>query len=221
MSFNVNVNLGGHGAPPSINVGLGGAPPGHHHGSGPPAIVRLSTEKMSYVGGETINGHVLMSSLYPFYAKGVFVKVEGFERCHFQEVENRTEGSGENQHTHRHVHVRKDRNEFFCKTQAVYPQEGMVQPGQFNFPSHFNYLMSFLVHTEKRVAIGITTSHLDFLERLCTTLKYALRVIVESLLKLLYLLLSQSALTRTKRPLMQRIQRHLRLSRGDWTYKYG
>lgn len=85
---------------------------------------------MSYVGGEVINGTVIMSCVQPFFAKGVFVKLEGYESCKFQEVHTRREGD----HTHRDVHVRQDRNEFFCVNLNVYAQQGLVQPGQYQFP---------------------------------------------------------------------------------------
>eukprot|EP01118_Nematostelium_gracile_P001257 TRINITY_DN11318_c0_g1_i1.p1 TRINITY_DN11318_c0_g1~~TRINITY_DN11318_c0_g1_i1.p1 ORF type:complete len:489 (+),score=122.07 TRINITY_DN11318_c0_g1_i1:1383-2849(+) len=98
----------------------------------------VTLEKGTYLGGETVIGNVHLTCLVPFKARGVVVKMRGFERCKFDEHRTRTERDSHG-HTHT-VHetiVHTGRNDFFCLHIPVYPVTGEVSPGDYDFPFQY------------------------------------------------------------------------------------
>lgn len=73
----------------------------------------------------------------PFFAQGVFVKIEGYEFAKFQQVHEHP--PDEQGHRKREVHVREDRHEFFCEKINVFPHAGQVLPGVTQF--QFSYVL--------------------------------------------------------------------------------
>jgi len=120
-------------------VAFGAPPPsGHHHHQhhqSSPAYVRLRLDKLSYVGGDVVQGTVEMQALGSFVAQGVFVKIEGYETAKFQEVHQHP--PDQEGHRKRDVHLREDRHEFFCQTLNVFPHAGPVSPGLLSFPFQY------------------------------------------------------------------------------------
>eukprot|EP01119_Soliformovum_irregulare_P000489 TRINITY_DN1033_c0_g1_i1.p1 TRINITY_DN1033_c0_g1~~TRINITY_DN1033_c0_g1_i1.p1 ORF type:complete len:423 (+),score=99.05 TRINITY_DN1033_c0_g1_i1:65-1333(+) len=97
--------------------------------------IHVSMNHRSYVGGDVIQGVVHLNCLVPFHARGVKVKIKGFERAQWEEWKYRDAGEG--QPKERYLHHHKDSKEFFCSHVPVYPHEGTVQVGEYHFPFSF------------------------------------------------------------------------------------
>ncbi|EGC35640.1 hypothetical protein DICPUDRAFT_78678 [Dictyostelium purpureum] len=97
----------------------------------------VQLNQASYIGGDVVSGTVEMDCVVPFFAKGVIVKVKGFERLWLQELRTETEGEGSNKRTVLKTIDHKENKEFFKSTITVYPQSGMVNSGHYSFP--FSY----------------------------------------------------------------------------------
>ncbi|EAL61011.1 FYVE-type zinc finger-containing protein [Dictyostelium discoideum AX4] len=97
----------------------------------------VQLNQSSYVGGDIISGTIEMDCIVPFFAKGVIVKVKGFERLWLQELRTETEGEGSNKRTVYKTIDHKENKEFFKSTIVVYPQAGTVNCGHYSFP--FSY----------------------------------------------------------------------------------
>jgi len=88
------------------------------------------------VGGDVIQGTVHLHCIVPFQARGVILKVKGFELATWEEWRTR-EKPGNPQERESYIHTVKEHKEFFCERIRVYPYEGLVQQGQYDFP--FSY----------------------------------------------------------------------------------
>lgn len=85
-------------------------------------VVILSAELLSWI------------VWYLFFAKGVLLKVKGFERVWWEYQETEFEGEGENRRSVVRTREHKENKEFFKDTIRVYPQQGTVSAGHFSFP---------------------------------------------------------------------------------------
>eukprot|EP01116_Phalansterium_solitarium_P008623 TRINITY_DN22564_c0_g1_i1.p1 TRINITY_DN22564_c0_g1~~TRINITY_DN22564_c0_g1_i1.p1 ORF type:complete len:461 (-),score=135.17 TRINITY_DN22564_c0_g1_i1:174-1505(-) len=91
--------------------------------------------KHSFVGGEIVSGVVYLNCLVPFTARGVVLKVCGYELASWEEW--RTKQGKEGEPPERYLHIHRAKKEFFKAKIPVYQQSGIVNPGQYQFP--FNY----------------------------------------------------------------------------------
>jgi len=94
----------------------------------------VTLNQPSYVGGDMVSGTVEMDCVVPFFAKGVILKVKGFERVWWQYQTTEYEGEGQNRRAVTHTHEHKQNKEFFKQTIVVYPHQGTVAPGHYSFP---------------------------------------------------------------------------------------
>lgn len=94
----------------------------------------VTLNQQSYVAGDVVSGTVEMDCLVPFTARGVLLKVKGFERVWWQYQETEEVGEGANRRTITHTHERKENKEFFRQSIVVYPHQGTVPPGHHSFP---------------------------------------------------------------------------------------
>jgi len=86
------------------------------------------------VGGDMVSGTVEMDCLVPFFAKGVVLRVKGFERVWWQYQTQEWEGEGQNRRSIMRTHEHRENKEFFKQTIVVYPHQGTVSPGHYSFP---------------------------------------------------------------------------------------
>jgi hypothetical protein len=98
--------------------------------------IDLALSRYSYVGGDRVEGTVHLHCEVPFTAKGVLVKVRGYELASWEEWKTREKhvGEGRPPEQERYLHVHKESKEFFKDSIRVYPHTGVVQPGEYNFP---------------------------------------------------------------------------------------
>jgi len=73
----------------------------------------------------------------PFFARGVLLKLKGFERVYWQYQSSEFEGEGQNRKAITVTREHKENREFFRQTIIVYPQSGVVNPGHFSFPFQY------------------------------------------------------------------------------------
>jgi len=97
--------------------------------------INVTLDRYSYVGGDIVQGTVSLSCIVPFTARGVVVKIKGFERASWEEW--RQQQTQEGQPPERYIYVHKDSKEFFCDHIRVYPHEGIVQSGEYSFPFQY------------------------------------------------------------------------------------
>lgn len=97
----------------------------------------VTLNQHAYVGGDMVLGTVEMDCLVPFVAKGVIIKLKGFERVWFQQQVQEWEGEGQNRRSVMRIHEFKENKEFFKTSIIVNPQSGTVNPGHYSFP--FSY----------------------------------------------------------------------------------
>jgi len=94
----------------------------------------VTLDKLSYVGGDVVQGVVHLNCLVPFQARGVLVKVKGFAKACWEERRTKRLEDGR---TESFIHLHSESNEFFCERIRVYPYEGVVNQGEYHFP--FSY----------------------------------------------------------------------------------
>eukprot|EP01113_Clastostelium_recurvatum_P001877 TRINITY_DN10779_c0_g1_i1.p1 TRINITY_DN10779_c0_g1~~TRINITY_DN10779_c0_g1_i1.p1 ORF type:complete len:474 (+),score=104.69 TRINITY_DN10779_c0_g1_i1:194-1615(+) len=121
------INAVGHAVGHAISDAMHGS---IHHSN----RIWVQTNAPSYVGGDTITGTVEMDCLVPFFAKGVHLRVKGFERSWWQEKRTEFEGEGQNRKSVVKIHEHRENKEFFKQTIVVYPHQGTVNTGHYSFP---------------------------------------------------------------------------------------
>jgi hypothetical protein len=94
----------------------------------------ITLNQPSYVGGDMVSGTVEMDCLAPFHAKGVILRVKGFERVFFQYIVSEFEGEGQNRRAVNKTKEAEESKEFFKQSIVVYPHQGVVNPGHYSFP---------------------------------------------------------------------------------------
>lgn len=94
----------------------------------------VTLNQHSYVAGDMVSGNVEMDCVVPFFAKGVVLRVKGFERVWWQYQETEYEGEGQNRKAIQVTREQKENKEFFKQTIVVYPHQGTVAPGHYSFP---------------------------------------------------------------------------------------
>jgi len=94
----------------------------------------ITLNQPSYVSGDVVSGTVEMDCRVPFLAKGVLLKVKGFERVWWQYQVSEFEGEGQNRTAVTVTREHKETKEFFKQSIVVYPQQGTVTPGHYSFP---------------------------------------------------------------------------------------
>lgn len=97
----------------------------------------IQLSQSAYVGGDIVSGTVEMDCLVPFFAKGVLLKMKGFERVFWQYQESEFEGEGQNRKSVIKTHEVKENKEFFKTSIVVYPHQGTVAPGHYSFPFQY------------------------------------------------------------------------------------
>jgi len=97
--------------------------------------INVVLDRISYVGGDIVQGTVFLKCEVPFTAKGVLVKIKGHEKASWEEWKQRQTQEG--QPPERYIHVHKESKEFFKDHIRVYPYEGVVQPGEYSFPFQY------------------------------------------------------------------------------------
>lgn len=96
----------------------------------------IHLDKPYYSPGDAVHGHVLLNCVLPFQAAALVLKVEGYEKTHWNE-----------HHTNRRycehskswvedsvVHRRSGTRDMFHITVPLYTYSHTVQPGQYQFP---------------------------------------------------------------------------------------
>jgi len=96
--------------------------------------ISVQLDRYAYTGGDVVSGVVHLNCVVPFTAKGVLVKIKGYEWAEWEEWRNRQVQEGEQTKQERYIHLNKDSKEFFCDHIHVYPQSGVVQQGDYHFP---------------------------------------------------------------------------------------
>lgn len=96
--------------------------------------VYITLNQPSYVGGDVVSGTVELDCLVPFHAKGVLLKVKGFERVWWEYQHTEHEGEGQNRRAVTVTKEHKEAKEFFKETIRVYPHTGTVAQGHYSFP---------------------------------------------------------------------------------------
>lgn len=81
-----------------------------------------------------VSGTVEMDCRVPFFAKGVILRVKGFERVWWQYQTTEWEGQGQDRRSVTRTHEHKENKEFFKTSIVVYPYQGTVAPGHYSFP---------------------------------------------------------------------------------------
>jgi len=96
--------------------------------------ISIQLERYSYVGGDTVSGVVHLNCVVPFTARGVLVKIKGYEWAEWEEWKTKQIQEDNQTKTERYIHVNKESREFFCDHIPVYPHSGVVQQGDYHFP---------------------------------------------------------------------------------------
>lgn len=96
--------------------------------------IHITLNQHSYVGGDVVAGTVELDCLVPFFAKGVLLRVKGFERVWWEYQHTEWEGEGQNRRAVTRTEEHKESKEFFKETIRVYPHQGTVAPGHYSFP---------------------------------------------------------------------------------------
>lgn len=96
--------------------------------------INVTLNQPSYVGGDVVGGSVELDCVVPFFAKGVLLKVKGFERVWWEYQETEFEGEGQNRRAVVRTNEKKETKEFFRETIRVYPHQGTVAAGHYSFP---------------------------------------------------------------------------------------
>jgi len=94
----------------------------------------VNLSRFSYIGGDIVQGSVHLSCIVPFSARGVVVKIKGYERASWEETHTKNQ---EGRPPETIIDTHKEQTEFFCERIRVYPYEGLVQQGEYDFP--FSY----------------------------------------------------------------------------------
>lgn len=98
-------------------------------------MVQLS--RHSFVGGDVVDGVVHLNCLVPFQARGVLVKIKGYEKAEWEERKSRQVQDGDQTRTETYIETHKESKEFFCDHIHVYPHSGLVQQGEYHFPFQY------------------------------------------------------------------------------------
>jgi len=98
--------------------------------------ISVHLSNYAFVGGDVIQGNVHLDCIVPFQAKGVILKVKGYEYAEWEEWRTR-ENPHNPQEREQYIEVIKEKKEFFVERIRVYPYEGIVQTGSYDFP--FSY----------------------------------------------------------------------------------
>lgn len=96
--------------------------------------IYITLNQPSYVGGDVVGGTVELDCAVPFHAKGVLLKVKGFERVWWEYTYTEYVGEGENRKAVTRTGEHKENREFFRESIRVYPHQGIVAPGHYSFP---------------------------------------------------------------------------------------
>jgi len=72
-----------------------------------------------------------------FEARGVLVKIKGYELAEWEEWRSRQIQEGEQTRTERYIEIIREKKEFFCQKIVVYPVTGQVMPGEYHFPFQY------------------------------------------------------------------------------------
>jgi hypothetical protein len=99
--------------------------------------ITLQLNNHSFVGGDAVSGVVHLNCMVPFEAKGVVVKIKGYELAEWEEWKTEQVREGDQVKTERKLEVHKQSKEFFCDHIHVYPHSGVVQQGQYQFPFQY------------------------------------------------------------------------------------
>ncbi len=86
----------------------------------------------------------------PFEARGVVLKIEGFERASWEgknlniysrlqewKVKQVQDPQSGQMRSERYIHVHSQKKEFFCTKLNVYPHAGIVATGNYSFPFQY------------------------------------------------------------------------------------
>jgi len=96
--------------------------------------ISLTLSRYNYVGGDVVDGVVHLNCIVPFQARGVLVKIKGYEWAEWEEWKYKQVQEGQETKQERYLEVHKESKEFFCDHIPVYPQNGLVQQGEYHFP---------------------------------------------------------------------------------------
>jgi len=96
--------------------------------------IYVTLSQPSYVGGDVVGGTVELDCLVPFFAKGVVLKVKGFERVWWEYTYTEWQGEGQDRRAVTKTGEHKENKEFFRETIRVYPHQGIVAAGHYSFP---------------------------------------------------------------------------------------
>jgi len=99
--------------------------------------ISLQLNQWSFTGGDAVSGVVHLNCIVPFTARGVLVKIKGYEWAEWEEWKYKQVQEGEQTKQERYIHVHKESREFFCDHIHVYPQSGIVQQGDYHFPFQY------------------------------------------------------------------------------------
>jgi len=99
--------------------------------------INLQLNQWSYTGGDGVSGVVHLNCVVPFEARGVLVKVKGYELAEWEELRTRQIQEGDQTRTETYTEVIRESKEFFCDHINVYPHSGIVQQGEYHFPFQY------------------------------------------------------------------------------------
>jgi len=75
--------------------------------------IYVTLSQPSYVGGDVVGGTVELDCLVPFFAKGVVLKVKGFERVWWEYTYTEWQGEGQDRRAVTKTGEHKENKEFF------------------------------------------------------------------------------------------------------------